>query len=452
MERSLRLLVATTLAAATIALAACATRVEPPAEVKAPRFPDYTFPQPPDGVGDAQARVDLGRGWRFLQVGNLSEAERDFSQIVRRLPAFFPAETALGYVQLARADAAGALTRFEQVLGRAEGYLPALIGRGDALLAAGRSGEALVAFEAVLAADPGREAVRRRVELLRFRVQRDTLVSARKAVAAGDAAAARAAYQQAIAASPGSAFLYRELAAVERDQGALAAAEGYLRKAVDLDPDEAQSWMALGDICETNGDTDRALEAFTRAQALEPGEAVAARIAALRRGAEMASMPPEYQAIGRAPQITRADLAALIGVHLQTLIARAPVRPGVLVTDARGHWALTWILAVVRADIMEEYPNHTFRPRAMLRRADFAQAAGRVLDLVAARRGGSPAWRAARPQMADLPPGHLGYPAAAMVVAAGVLELDADGAFHPSRPVTGEEALRAIARLEELTR
>jgi tetratricopeptide (TPR) repeat protein len=452
MGSSRHLSAAACLTAATVTLAACAARLEPPVDVQSPRYPDYAVPLPPDGVGDPESRAELERAWRFLQVGNLQEAERALSEVVRRAPAFFPAETALGYTQLARTDTAGALTRFERVLEHAKGYVPALVGRGEALLAAGRSGEALAAFEAAMSVDPGLEAIRRRVEVLRFRVQRDTLASARKAVDAGEAATARAAYLQAIAASPGSAFLYRELAAFERKQGAIEAAQGYLLEAVELDPEDALSWVALGDLRETRGDIDGALAALTRAQGLEPGEAVAARIARLRRGVEMALMPPEFQAIGGTPQLTRADLAALIGVRLPSLVARAPVRPGVLITDARGHWARTWILAVVRAGIMEEYPNHTFRPRAMLRRADFAQAAGRVLDLVAAQLGGSPPWRGARPQITDLPPGHLGYPAAALVVAAEVMALDTDGAFRPSRPVTGEEALRAMTRLEDLAR
>jgi hypothetical protein len=49
----------------------------------------------------------------------------------------------------------------------------------------------------------------------------------------------------------------------------------------------------------------------------------------------------------------------------------------------------------------------------------------------------------------DLPPSHLAYPAASAAVAAGVMTTTAD-AFQPSRPITGDEALDAIAKLESL--
>ncbi len=55
-------------------------------------------------------------------------------------------------------------------------------------------------------------------------------------------------------------------------------------------------------------------------------------------------------------------------------------------TDTRGSWAGPWILTVTRAGVMEAYPNHTFQPGAVVRRADLAEAARRVLSLIAAEK------------------------------------------------------------------
>jgi hypothetical protein len=49
----------------------------------------------------------------------------------------------------------------------------------------------------------------------------------------------------------------------------------------------------------------------------------------------------------------------------------------------------------------------------------------------------------------DVGTGHLRYEDISAAVAAGVLSLDG-GAFRPSRPVTGQEALDAVGRLERL--
>jgi hypothetical protein len=195
-----------------------------------------------------------------------------------------------------------------------------------------------------------------------------------------------------------------------------------------------------------------AVEAYTKAQAIEPAEETAARLAKARSGAELARLPEPYRAIATAPQLTRADLAALIGVRLAPLLASAPTQQVVVLTDARSHWAARWIMAVVKAGVMEPFPNHTFQPRAVVRRLDMAQVLSRVLRLVAAARPDlERQWAAASPRIGDLPPTHMGYPAAATVVASGVMTLS-DGLFRPSRVVTGAEAVEAVGRVEGLIR
>ena len=167
----------------------------------------------------------------------------------------------------------------------------------------------------------------------------------------------------------------------------------------------------------------------------------------------MAGLPEEYRAIGSAAQVTRGDLAALIGVRLNALLKSASREEAVVVTDARSHWASPWIMAVVRAGVMEPYPNHAFAPRGVVRRLDLAQAASRVLGLIAQRRPAQArAWQAARPRFADLPVDYLGYPAVAMVVGAGVMPLADGAAFGPTRIVTGSEAIDVVTRLEVLAR
>ena len=48
-------------------------------------------------------------------------------------------------------------------------------------------------------------------------------------------------------------------------------------------------------------------------------------------------------------------------------------------TDTRGYWAEPWITQVARAGVIEPFPNHTFQPRTLLRRADLATAVSRLV-------------------------------------------------------------------------
>jgi hypothetical protein len=265
-------------------------------------------------------------------------------------------------------------------------------------------------------------------------------------------AEARAAYERAIAASPQSPFLYRELSVVERREGNLAAALEHAQKAGTLEPNEPRNLIAIGEILEAQGELVKAIEAYGAAVAIEPNPAIDARIDALGATVAFAAMPPEYRGIETAPTVTRAQLAALIGVRLEALLKRAPRGNAAVITDTRGNWAAPWILSVTRAGVMEAYPNHTFQPNAIVRRGDLAMASSRVLSIVAAE---NPAlanpWRNARRQFPDLSQGHLSYPAASLAVEAGVMTTLEDGSFQLSRPVTGAEAMAAVKKLEELS-
>jgi tetratricopeptide (TPR) repeat protein len=427
-------------------IAACAAKTAPPPPVgTAPSFPDFVFPAPGADL-DAATAGRQRAAWAWLQSGDLRTAEREFNAILNRRPQFAPAESGLGYVLLARRQPDDAFGRFNSALKHAPAYAPALAGRAQALLALGRDAEALANLEAAAAADPSLD-LGPRIEVLRFRSAEDRIAAARRAAEQGHLDEARAAYAQAIAQSPESAFLFRELAAVDQRAGQIAPAIEHVQRALSLDPSDAKAQVLLGDLRAGQSDYQSAAAAYAAAQAIDANPEVAAKLDDVRRRAAVARLPAEYHAIPGLAEVTRGDVAAVLGVTLASLLGPAGDRPGVLVTDVRTHWASTWIIAVVRAGVMEPLPNHTFQPQQPVRRVDLAQIVGRVLALIAARRPAAGAeWQAARVKMADLSPSHPTYPAASQAVAAGVLPLAGD-AFQPARPVSGAELVGAADRL-----
>ena len=429
---------------------ACAPRTVPVPTVTSPRFPDFIKPTAPSALGGGPA-VDLSdRAWQFLQAGDLRNASRELAVALRVAPAFYPAETALGYVDLAGDDSKAALARFEGVLMQQANYAPALAGRGEALLALDRDAEAIAAFESAAAADPSLSDLRRRIEVLKFRTLQESLIAAREAAQAGRADEAIRAYTAALASSPDSPFLYRELGIVEHQRGDIDAALEHFRRAVALDPADAESFEQIGDILEARNDLEGAAAAYATAGSLDPSSALTRKIEAIRARADLARLPAEYRAIESAAQVTRADLSALIGVRLAPLLL-ARDRGAVLITDVRSNWALPWITSVARAGVMDPFDNHTFQPSAIVRRADLAQAVARLLSRMAeANTVQANVWEGARREFSDLSAGHLAYPAASAAVAAGVMTTDSAGAFQPSRPVSGTEAIDAIAKLESM--
>jgi tetratricopeptide (TPR) repeat protein len=430
---------------------ACAQKTTPLPNVSATRFQDFVEPTIPAAFGGYPAAVaSQRRGWRFLQAGDLREAEREFLLALKSAPEFFPAETSLGYLELARKDAKAALAHFEKALLQNGRYPPALVGGGQAFLALGRDKDALFAFQSALAVDPSLADVRRRVDVLQFRGVEQQLASARQAVKDGRFDDAARAYESAIAASPDSAFLYRELADVEVKRGDADAALTDLQKAVALDAGDTVAMVQIGDVLSARGDFDGAARWYGEAVVIEPNDALEAKLDAARARAEAAHLPAEYRAIEGTAQLTRGELAALIGIRLPALTQAARKKDAVVVTDVRGYWASTWILAVARAGFIDPFDNHTFQPRGVVRRADLAVAMSRLLAQLAVEDPRARGWQAARMRFTDLAPTHLAYPAASMVVAAGVMETGASNAFQPSKVVTGAEAAAAVARVETL--
>jgi tetratricopeptide (TPR) repeat protein len=438
------------LLAALVVVSACAPKIVPPPAVTTPKFPEFVPPAVPPAFANTPAAINQSRGWAFLQNGDVKTAEHEFTAALKNDPKFYPAETSLGYVELARKDAKAALPHFDRALEQQRDELAALLGRGQTLLALERDSEALAAFEAVVAVDPGQTEVRRRIDVLRFRVSQQEIAHARQAARSGRLDEAAQTYNAAITRSPESPFLYRELAAIERQQGHEDQALAHFQKAVELEPGDARSLVQVGEILESRGELDAALDKYTQAASLESIPDVDRKIESLRAKVALARLPAEYRAIEQAPQVTRADLAALIGIRLGSLLRPSPRADGV-VTDVRNNWAQPWIMTVARAGIMEPFANHAFQPRTIVRRADLAQAVARLLARVAADKpAAARGWESARLKFGDLAASHLAYPAASIAVASGVMKANVENNFQPSRPVTGAEAIDAIAKVESL--
>jgi tetratricopeptide (TPR) repeat protein len=448
MTSTLRLIASALLLASV--MTACGAKL-PPVLPGPARYPEFVFPAltPPDPRLTELTSLHQA-GWQFLQAGDANGAERTFQAVLKKSATFYPSEAALGYVELARRNYSQALTHFERVLHDRTTYVPALVGRGQTLLALSRDSDALASFEAALRVDPTLPDIGTRVEVLRARAAQDNVAAARKAAQAGRLDEAIQAYEQAIAASPQSGFLFRDLADVEVKQGKLDQAMQHYRMSIQLDPADVSSRIHVAEMLEARSDVEGAMAMYTEAYGLEPTPDVRRRMAALDARAAYLRLPAEYRALPDAPSITRGDLAAVIGIRLEELLATAPGQVEVL-TDTRNHWAARWIMAVTRAGVMDAFDNHTFMPRNTVRRADLAQAVSRVLKLIAVR---EPAllkeWQGRQAKMTDVGVSNLNYADASLAVSSGVLSLADGDLFQLTRAVSGAEATDAVTKLERL--
>src|SRR4029078_12089938 len=102
-----------------------------------------------------------------------------------------------------------------------------------------------------------------------------------------------------------SAFLYRELATLERKQGDLGSALIHFRKAVELDASDAVSGLEEGTWLEDQGDFEGAAAAYRRAAAVEASAELTARIASATEKAREARLLAEVKVVGASQQQNR---------------------------------------------------------------------------------------------------------------------------------------------------
>jgi tetratricopeptide (TPR) repeat protein len=301
------------------------------------------------------AIASVNRGWRFLEAGDLRNAERDFRTALRNSTDFYPGRRPSDTWNWRRR-----IPKRRCRTSRSAAERPAVrlgVGRrADRHFSLGREADALFAFQSAVAVDPLLADVKRRIEVLQFRGLEQDLAAARQSAKAGKFDDAARAYTNAIASSPESAFLYRELASVEAKRG----------KTPPLSP-------ICGALAIEPRTRDRscrsAISSPPRATSTARGDPARKRYrSAERRGRSRtgcASREPNWHDCDRlsrdryrAPSTP--DLAALIGVSLPEIVQSARQRDGVVITDMRTHWAATWMMAVARAGIMDSFDNHTF--------------------------------------------------------------------------------------------
>ena len=120
----------------------------------------------------------------------------------------------------------------------------------------------------------------------------------------------------------------RDLAA----KGDLAGAADLLTQALELAPDYAAAWFALGELREKLGDRDGAVAAFEKARAADPQDRHGARLHLMRLGAAPAgAMPEAYVRALFDGYAAKFDAALTEGLHYRApeLLLRAVEASGV---------------------------------------------------------------------------------------------------------------------------
>ena len=144
--------------------------------------------------------------------------------------------------------------------------------------------------------------------------------------------------------------------------------------------------------------------------------------------------------------VTRAEMAVILARVLELSAQTGMAVTGFADDDAIAAWARAAVSALVEAGLLTGYEDGTFRPGQTLTRAEMA-----VLLMRALISQGLTEWsNVAATGFADddaIPA--WARAAVAVLAEAGLIEGDADGSFHPHRPLTRAEAVTLMVRIAE---
>ncbi len=118
----------------------------------------------------------------------------------------------------------------------------------------------------------------------------------------------------------------------------------------------------------------------------------------------------------------------------------APTGP----TDIENHWAKNWIKEIVEIQGMEMFPDHTFKPDAIMTRAEFAILIQNILILTSGDQSLATKYIGEESHYPDVNSSHAAYNAIAVCVERGILKTKMDGSFGLSESISGADALLSI--------
>ncbi len=439
--------------------AGCAST--PPPEIPLVPLDEWAYvedraPVPGPDLTEGAAR-DLGESWALIVAGRLGEADLRLAPL-RTLASGDPGVlAAAGFLALRSGDRPGAGELFERALAAAPDDVLASL--GDLLLVLDIEDQELLftKLKRLSELDPDASVVSERLPGLALEVAENRLSLARERARAGESGPSVAeAYRAALEAMPDSADLFLEAAEAALAAGDRASARHWFETvAANPAANRRQALLSGLAAAELLADGRRFTESLTRLDgilrdpALHGFADLVDRAAGLERRLEVARLSERYATIREAERVTREQLAALLAAEIGEPDDDRNTDP-VIAIDLERSWAASLIQTAVGAGYLRLFPDHTFKPQALVTRAELAESLAAVFgkfDPAALR---AAAEDSARLDLSDVPPDHRYREAVAVAAQLGLLRVSDAGAFQPRAFASGAEAVRAISTLRDL--
>jgi Tfp pilus assembly protein PilF len=399
---------------------------------------------PPDATSrlNLDDRIAAVYAWEALKANRPDRARKYLMKLGTANPV---REAGLAYADLLDGDLVAAEARFKSSVEGTPTMVPSRVGLIQIYESRRERDKAFAEYQEILTIDPGNRWAAPRFEALRDELVRDATAAARSALAAGNRETAKREFLRVLSYAPESASAHLELARIFRQEKAKDEALSHYQAALAQGPADTALLREYAEFLAESDELGLSLEVFEKLAAEEPRDAaVNRRVEEIKAKLGVYEIPSQYDEIPALETVTREDLAALIGIKFEDYLAAPGPRTEILV-DISTSWAQRYIITVASLGIIRAMQNHTFQPRRIINRAELADAAVRLIEVLQSRGAHFVLLvETRRIQIADVAPDNIFYPSITKALAYQVMTLSPELNFEPERTVSGAEAIRVL--------
>ena len=418
-------------------LAACATYQPPP-----PSFYIDSLPQSIVTELSLDERIVVEEAWRSLKEGKGNKARKALMRLDEQSPFYY---VGMGYAYFMMNDEALA----EDFFKAAQRYSPDMaivhLGLGQIYHKTGRDDLAFAEFREIIKINPDHIWVRAQYENIKNQKTQESLDTGKAYLDAGNSESSKESFLRTLYYSPESTQAHLALTDIFLQEDNLDNAIVHLEAASKNDPENIDILEKYGDVLFLANENKQSLEIYEKllvedSQNQEYGQ----RVEVLKNRLGIFELPSQYYDIISSESISKEEVAALLAVKFQDVVEKSSRKPPIII-DIATSWADNYILQMTSLGLLDIYPNHTFRPKKIINRAEMAEVLLRLVNYLNDR--GFRFMQQIPPesiQISDVSVDNYYYQPIIQILSYDIMSLSLDKTFKPDLPVSGPDSIRLL--------
>lgn len=415
----------------------CATYQPPPPSLYIEDLPQVTVAEL-----SLEERIITEDAWSNLKQGKGNKARKIISKLEPESSFYY---VGLGYSYLLLKEFQASENSFKNALQDYPEMALIHIGLAQVYQEKGRENLAFAEYREVLKREPEHSWVKQEYEILKNKKTEEALNEAKASHSEGDTERSKEAYNKALYYSPKNTESHLALAEIYIKENKLQNALTHLRTASSNEPNNKEILKKYGEVLFQAERHKKSLEIYEKLQELEPqNEEIKEKIETLKNRLGIFELPSQYNSIVSREAVSREEIAALLLVKFKEILGE-PSSPPPIIIDIATSWASKFILLITSFEIMEVYPNHTFLPKKIVKRAETAKILLQLINYL--KEKGYRFIQQIPPekiQLSDVSQDNFYYRSIIQMVSYDIMGLSPARSFKPGLPVSGAESTKLL--------